>query len=104
MAVIGKDRITQTFECGHVFVQLSLYDSAKIYDILNMRKKTEKFFSLKHKWNFEQTIGDRIGLDGKPAFINQLIDRVNNYYKKFVKSEGEIIKDIEGKLTDHKQR
>ncbi len=68
-----------------------------------IKKKGQKKISKKHKFDYEVLIGERVGQDGKLVFIHQIIDRVRNYYKKFVKlKQGDkIIKDIEGNLTNH---
>ncbi len=96
-------RIDHLLECGHKFVRLSLHDSIKAYDLLGVKKKGKDSFSKDHRWNHEQLIGERVGRDGKPVFIHQVIDRTKNYYKKFVSQSGKVIKDLEQKLTEHKK-
>ncbi|MDD4001511.1 MAG: hypothetical protein PHU35_01835 [Bacteroidales bacterium] len=82
-------------------VILNFNEKVGLLDILKFKKNSLNPFSKKHKNDNEIIIGDRIGRDGKLAFIYQIIDRTNNYYKKFVKVENQVIKNIEGKLTEH---
>ena len=98
------NRVDHLLECGHKFVELNLYDSVKAYDLLGVEKKSKEGFSKDHKSDHEQLIGERIGRDGKPVFIHQVIDRTKNYYKKFVRQGGKVIKDLEQKLTEHKKQ
>ncbi len=70
--------------------------------MLGIKKRGTERFSKNHEFEYEVLKGERIGRDRKPAFIHQIIDRVKNYYKKFVKQEDKIIKDIEEELTNHK--
>lgn len=95
------NRVDHLLKCGHRFIELNLYDSVKIYDLLEIKKKSRENFSKDHKWDHEQVIGGRVGKDGKPVFVHQIIDRTKNYYKKFVKHGNKVIKDIEQKLTEH---
>lgn len=104
LTVIGGDnRTTYDLSCGHRFVTLETFDQVKAYDMLGIKKKGKEDFSKDHKWEKEITVGERIGRDGKPAYVHQVIDRASNYYKKFVEQGNKIIKDIEGKLTDHRR-
>lgn len=94
--------IVNYFSCGHKLFQVYIKDTAKPYIMLGIKKRGPKIFSKKHKFEEEVLTGERIGRDGKPVFINQIIDRVKNHYKKFTRQENKVIKDIEEKLTDHK--
>lgn len=84
--------------------KLNFTDEISVHDILGMKKASSKPFSKKHKFDIETIVGERIGKDGKLAYIHQIIDRTKNYYKKFVKQGDLVIKDIEGKLTEHKRK
>lgn len=97
-----ESKVEHELSCGHKYVEVFLEDSIKAYGLLGVKKMGKEPFSKKHKWEHEQVVGERIGKDGKPAFVHQVIDRVKDYYKKLVKQEDEIIKDVEGKLTNHK--
>lgn len=97
---LGK--VINYFSCGHKFFQVCVHDSGKSHELLGIKKRTERRFSKDHKFEYEVLIGERVGKDAKPVFIHQIIDRVKNYYKKFVKRKNIIIKNIETKLTEHK--
>lgn len=95
-------KVINYFSCGHRLFQVHFEDTAKAYEMLGIKKKGQERFSKKHKFEYEVLTGERIGRDGKPVFIHQIIDRVKNYYKKFVKQGNKVIKDLEQKLTEHK--
>lgn len=95
-------KIINYFSCGHKLFQVALKESVKAYEMLGIKKRGSEKFSKDHKFEYEVLTGERIGKDRKPAFVHQIIDRVKNYYKKFVKQEEKIIKDTETKLTEHK--
>lgn len=99
----SDNRNDNLLSCGHKFIEISLQDTFKAYDLLGTKKKGPDDFSKNHKWEHEQIIGERVGRDGKAAFIYQIIDRPKDYYKKFVRQGNKVIKDIEGKLSDHKK-
>ena len=90
------------FSCGHKLFQVTIKESIKAYEMLGIKKKGQERLSKDHKFECEEIAGERIGRDGKPVFVHQVIDRAKNYYKKFVKQGNKIIKDIEEKLTEHK--
>ena len=96
--------IANYFSCGHKLFQVYIKDTVKAYVMLGIKKKGQERFSEKHEFEEEVLTGEKIGRDGKPVFINQIIDRVKNYYRKFVRQENKVIKDIEEKLTDHKSQ
>lgn len=83
---------------------ITLTDEIHVHEMLGIKKASKKPFSKKHKFDSETIVGERIGKDGKLAYIHQVIDRTKNYYKKFVKQDNVVIKDIEGKLTEHKRK
>lgn len=91
-----------TLSCGHTFIALNLVDTISVNDTLDLKRKGLEKSSKKHVWNLEQFVGNRIGRDGKLAFVEQVVDRVRNYYKKYVKVGDVVVKNIESKLTDHK--
>lgn len=95
-------KVINYFSCGHKLFQVYIKETIKSHVMLGIKKKRPERFSKKHKFEYEVLTGERIGGDGKPAFIHQIIDRAKNYYKKFVKQGDKIIKDTEGKLTKHK--
>ena len=99
----NDNRNDHSLSCGHKFIEISLQDTFKAYDLLGTKKKRPDNFSKDHKWEQEQIIGERVGRDGKAVFIRQIIDRPKDYYKKFVRQDNKIIKDIEEKLSDHKK-
>lgn len=102
LSVTEEDnKTTYNLSCGHRFITLELFDQIKAYDMLGIKKKGKEDFSKDHKWEKEIIIGERIGRDGMPAYVHQVVDRANNYYKKFVKQGERIIKNVESKLTDH---
>jgi len=80
-----------------------LTDEVHLHDILGAKKASDKPFSKKHKFDIEFIIGDRIGRDGKFVYAYQVINRTKNFYKKFVKQRNSVIKDVEGKLSEHKE-
>lgn len=81
---------------------LKLNDGIGVTDMASIERTPLIPFSKKHKKDYEMIIGDRIGRDGKLAFIYQIADRVNDFYKKFVSVGGKITKDIECKLSEHR--
>jgi hypothetical protein len=95
-------KVINYFSCGHELVEVYIVETGKAYERLGIKKKGQEKFSKKHKFEYEVSIGETVGRDGKPAFIHQIIDRTKNYYKKFVKQGDKIIKNIEEKLTEHK--
>ncbi|HOK17621.1 MAG TPA: hypothetical protein PL164_02645 [Candidatus Paceibacterota bacterium] len=95
-------KVINYLSCGHKLFQVHIKDTVKPYIMLGIKKRSRERFSKKHKFYYEILEGERIGKDGKPVFILQIIDRVKNYYKKFVKQGDKIIKNIEEKLTEHK--
>lgn len=95
-------RISSYFSCGHRLVEIAIQNSENTYSLSSIKKKGPVKVSKNHKFELEELIGKRVGKDRKVAFIHQIVDRVKNYYKKFVEVDGKIIKNIEGKLTDHK--
>jgi len=95
-------RVINCFSCGHKLFQITITDTIKSYEMLGIRKRGQEKFSKNHKFEYEVLTGERVGHNGKPVFIHQIIDRVKNYYKKFVKQGDKIIKNIEEKLTKHK--
>lgn len=95
------NKVEHQLLCGHKFIEVSVEDSVTGSELLGVKKMGETPFSKKHKWGYEQIIGERVGKDGKIAFVHQVIDRVKNHYKKFVRRENRIIKDDEGELTNH---
>lgn len=95
-------RIIGYFSCGHRLLELAVQSSVRTYPITNIKKKGPEKFSRKHGFQYEALEGKRIGKDGKLAFVRQIVDRGKGDYEKFVESEGKIIKNIKGKLTDHK--
>lgn len=82
--------------------KITLTDEIHVYEMLGLKKASSKPFSKKHKFDSETIVGERIGKDGKLAYVHQVIDRTKNYYKKLVKQGDTIVKDVEGKLTEHK--
>lgn len=88
--------------CGHTLITLYLSDTVHAYDTIGSKRRGFSKFSKKHVWNLEQFSGNRIGRDGKLAFVEQVIDRARNYYKKYVRVGNRVIKNIESKLIDHK--
>lgn len=95
-------KVINYFSCGHKLFQVTFKETAKTYIMLGIKKRGKEKFSKKHKFYYEALTGERIGQDGKSVLINQIIDRIKNYYKKFVKQENKIIKNVEQKLTEHK--
>ena len=94
--------IYYSLDCGHRFITKEFHEHIGLIEMLTIKGKGLADFSNKHKLKYEGVIGHRIGRDGKLAYVEQVIDRVGNYYKKLVKQEDKIIKDIEGKLTEHR--
>jgi len=88
--------------CGHTFISLHLSDAVNTCDTFELKRRGFNRFSKKRIWNLEQFVGNRIGRDGKLAFVEQVIDRARNYYKKYVKVGDVVVKNNESKLTDHK--
>ena len=95
-------KVINYLSCGHRLFQVHIKETIKAHVMLGIKKKGLERFSEKHEFEEEVLSGERIGRDGKPVFINQIIDRGRNYYKKFVKQGNKVIKNIEEKLTDHK--
>jgi len=95
-------KVINYFSCGHRLFQVYIKDTVRAHVMLGIKKKSKERFSKKHKFDYEVLQGEKVGRNGKPVVIHQIIDRVKNYYKKFVKQENRVIKDIEEKLTNHK--
>jgi hypothetical protein len=95
-------RITNYFSCGHKHFEITFNEKINLLEMFNVKKKGIIDFSKDHKFEYEETVGERIGKDGNIVFIHQVIDRINNFYKKFVRQGGKIIKNIQEKLTSHK--
>lgn len=95
-------KVINYFSCGHRLFQVTIEEKVKAYEMLGIKKRRQERFSKNHKFEYEALMGERVGRNGKSVFINQVIDRVKNYYKKFVKQGDKIIKNIEQKLTNHK--
>jgi hypothetical protein len=95
-------KVINYFSCGHKLFQVHINETAKAYEMLGIKKGGQERFSKKHRYYYEVLEGEGIGRDGKPAFIHQIIDRAKNYYKKFVRQGDKVIKNIKGKLTEHK--
>jgi hypothetical protein len=83
-------------------IKINLSEKIRVLELIGLRKASSKPFSKKHKFDSETIVGERIGRDGKVAYVHQIVDRTKNYYKKYVKQGKKIIKDVECKLTDHK--
>jgi len=95
-------KVINYLSCGHRLFQVHIKETIKAHVMLGIKKKGLERFSEKHEFEEEVLSGERIGRDGKPVFINQIIDRGKNYYKKFVRQGNKVIKNIEEKLTNHK--
>lgn len=98
----GNGTIISHFSCGHKHFEKNFIDSISLLDMLNLKNKGMDSFSKDHKFKYEETIGERIGGDGKVVFIHRVIDRFNNIYKELVRQRDKIIRDIQEKLTSHK--
>ncbi|MBI2464654.1 hypothetical protein HYV64_00795 [Candidatus Shapirobacteria bacterium] len=70
-------------------------------DLVSIIRVPKKPHSKKHKSDLEMIKGDRVGRDGRKAFVYQVVDRRDNHYKKFVKVGDKVIKDVDGRLKDH---
>lgn len=94
--------ITSYFSCGHKLFEKTFNDQINLLEMFNRKKKGIKDFSKDHKFEYEETVGEKVGRNGNVVFIHQVIDRINNLYRKLVRQEGKIIKNIQEKLTSHK--
>jgi len=95
-------KVINYFSCGHRLFKVYINSTVKACVMLGIKKRSKERFSKKHKFDYEVLQGERVGRDGKPVLIHQIIDRAKNYYKKFVKQGNKVIKDLEQKLTEHK--
>ena len=82
-------------------IAIELKESLSILDMSTLKKRGKHKYSKKHIWEHEQTIGNRVGRDGKIAFVHQIIDRPTNYYKKYVEQGQKTIKNLMEQLTQH---
>jgi hypothetical protein len=95
-------RVVNYFSCGHRLLEVAIQNFIQPYSIASIKKKGPEKFSKKNKFEYEQLIGKRFGKDGRLVFIDRIINRVKDSYKEFVKEGNKIIRDFEGKLSDHK--
>lgn len=89
-------------KCGSRNRSITLTEKITFHEVLKVGKKGAKSRKHKHKFDQEIIAGNRIGKDGKPVNIEQVIDREHDLYKKTIKDEhGQIIVQKDEKLSEH---
>ncbi|MGB8706970.1 MAG: hypothetical protein WCD72_03335 [Dehalococcoidia bacterium] len=99
----NEDHTKACPKCGSRNRSITLTEEIKSHELLKLRKKGAA--SIKHKHRFDQEIvtGEKVGKDGKPVSIEQVVDREQDVYKETVKDEhGQIIVQKDEKLSEHR--
>jgi len=90
-------------KCGSHNRSITVTDEIKGHEGLKLGKKGSA--PRKHKHRFDQEIlsGEKVGKDGKPVTVEQVIDRERNVYKKTITDEhGHVIVQKDEKLSEHR--
>lgn len=99
----NEKRVKSCPKCGSHNRSIAVTEKIKSRELLKLGKKGAA--SGKHKHRFAQEIisGDRVGKDGKPITIEQIVDREQDVYKKTITDEcGQVIVQKDEQLSEHR--
>lgn len=99
----NQDHTNPCPKCGSRNRSITLTEEIKFHELLKLRKKGAAARKHKHRFDQEIVSGEKVGKDGKPVSIEQVVDREQDVYKKTIKDEhGQIIVQKDEKLSEHR--